>query len=155
MTVRSLNRLEPLRHVLLALRRRWLELRQGVRIDPTARVSLSARLVAGPGAPITIGAHTLVAFKTLLLAQQAGGRAAAITIGRDCFIGGGALILPGVTVHDGAIVGAGAVVSEDVPPRAIVAGNAARILQRDAPTGRFGRLQGADENEARLYRPGP
>jgi len=49
-----------------------------------------------------------------------------ITIGDDVWIGGGALILPGVTIGDGAIVGAGSVVTRDVPPRVTVAGNPAR-----------------------------
>jgi len=51
-----------------------------------------------------------------------------ITIGDDVWIGGGALILPGVTIGDGAIVGAGSVVTRDVPPRTTVAGNPARPL---------------------------
>ena len=52
-----------------------------------------------------------------------------IIIGNDVWIGANAIILPGVTVGDGAIVGAGAVVSRDVPPYAIVAGVPAKILR--------------------------
>ena len=51
-----------------------------------------------------------------------------VTIGRNVWIGGGALILPGVTVGDDAIVGAGAVVTRDVTPGATVVGNPARPL---------------------------
>lgn len=51
-----------------------------------------------------------------------------IAIGRNVWIGGGALILPGVTVGDDAIIGAGSVVTRDVPPGATVAGNPARVL---------------------------
>lgn len=47
-------------------------------------------------------------------------------------IGSGAVILCGVTIGEGAIVGAGSVVTKDVPPHTIVAGNPARIL-REAP----------------------
>jgi len=54
----------------------------------------------------------------------------AIRIGTNCWIGGGALILPGVTVGDDAIVGAGAVVTRDVPAGDTVAGNPARPLRR-------------------------
>jgi putative colanic acid biosynthesis acetyltransferase WcaF len=53
---------------------------------------------------------------------------AAIAIGVDAFVGARALILPGVTIGDRAVVGAGAVVPKDVPPGAIVAGNPARII---------------------------
>ena len=55
-----------------------------------------------------------------------------ITIGRNVWIGGGALILPGVTVGDDAIIGAGAVVTRDVAPGTTVAGNPARPLARSA-----------------------
>ena len=51
-----------------------------------------------------------------------------ITIGRNVWIGGAALILPGVTVGDDAIIGAGSVVTRDVAPGATVAGNPARPL---------------------------
>ena len=50
-----------------------------------------------------------------------------IHIGRNVWIGGGALILPGVTIGDDAIVGAGSVVTRDVPRGATVLGNPARL----------------------------
>lgn len=50
-------------------------------------------------------------------------------IGNDVWIGANAIILDGVNVGDGAIVGAGAVVTKDVPPYAVVTGMPARILR--------------------------
>lgn len=53
-----------------------------------------------------------------------------VRIGRHVWIGGGTIILPGVTVGDDAVVGAGSVVTRDVPDGATVAGNPARPLSR-------------------------
>jgi len=50
--------------------------------------------------------------------------------GRNSWIGFGACVLPGVTIGEGSIVGARSVVTEDVPPYAVVAGNPARLVRR-------------------------
>ncbi len=50
-------------------------------------------------------------------------------IGNDVWLGYDATVLPGVTIGDGAVVAAGSVVSADVPPYAIVAGNPARVVR--------------------------
>ena len=52
-----------------------------------------------------------------------------VVIGNDVWIGARVIILPGVRVGNGAIIGAGAVVTHDVPDYAIVGGNPARILK--------------------------
>jgi acetyltransferase-like isoleucine patch superfamily enzyme len=55
-------------------------------------------------------------------------------IGNDVWIGFRAMVLSGVTIGDGAVIGAGAVVSKDVAPYAIVAGNPAKVVRyRFAP----------------------
>lgn len=48
---------------------------------------------------------------------------------RGASIGSGAVILPGITIGENALVAAGAVVTADVPPRTLVAGNPARVLR--------------------------
>ena len=50
-----------------------------------------------------------------------------VAIGRDVWIGGGAIIVPGVTIGDNAVIGAGSVVTRDVPAGATVVGNPARV----------------------------
>ncbi len=57
-----------------------------------------------------------------------------IRIGNDVWIGGGAIVLPGVTIGDRSVVAAGSVVTRDVPPDTLVAGNPARPLRRLAMT---------------------
>lgn len=54
-----------------------------------------------------------------------------VTLENDCWIGTGAIILPGVTVGKMSIVGAGAVVTKDVPPHTIVAGVPAKIIDTE------------------------
>lgn len=51
-----------------------------------------------------------------------------VTIGRNVWIGGKAILLPGVTIGDDAVIGAGAVVTRDIPAGATAVGNPARIL---------------------------
>jgi acetyltransferase-like isoleucine patch superfamily enzyme len=51
------------------------------------------------------------------------------TIRRGARIGGGAILCPGVEVGEEAFIGAGAVVTKDVPPRVVVVGSPARVLR--------------------------
>ena len=53
-----------------------------------------------------------------------------IRIGSRVWIGGGAIVLPGVTIGDEAVIGAGAVVTRDVPDRVLAAGNPCRVLRQ-------------------------
>ena len=55
--------------------------------------------------------------------------AASVTIGDFAWIGGGAIILPGVTIGEGAIVGAGSIVSRDIPPHSVAVGNPALVIK--------------------------
>jgi acetyltransferase-like isoleucine patch superfamily enzyme len=52
--------------------------------------------------------------------------------------------MPGVRIGHSSIVAAGAVVTKDVPPRSIVAGNPAKIIRSDIEVGRYGRFLSAD-----------
>lgn len=54
---------------------------------------------------------------------------APITIGDDCWFGGSVIVLPGVTIGDNVVVGAGSVVTKDVPDNVLIAGNPARIIK--------------------------
>lgn len=53
-----------------------------------------------------------------------------VHIGRDVWVGASAVILSGVTIGDGSIIGAGSVVTGDIPPYSIAVGNPARVVGR-------------------------
>ncbi len=52
-----------------------------------------------------------------------------VRIGRNVWIGAGAIVLPGVTIGDNAVVGAGSVVTKDIPPNVVAVGNPCRVLR--------------------------
>jgi acetyltransferase-like isoleucine patch superfamily enzyme len=109
-----------------------------LRLDP--RVGISAAIICA-GREIIIGSDTIIGAGAMLIDNdfhasnpdgtwrteyQEGARP--IRVGRCVFIGSRAIILKGVTIGDSAIIGACAVVTRDVPPFAIVAGNPARVV---------------------------
>ena len=52
-----------------------------------------------------------------------------VHIGRNCWIGAGAIILPGITIGDNTVVGAGSIVTKDLPPNVVAVGNPCRVLR--------------------------
>ena len=100
-----------------------------------ANASSGGKLLLGGTAPIVIGHHTMIGFGVILHTstydesdwQRSVERP--IQIGRHCWLGAGARIMPGVRIRDYAVVGAGSCVCASVPERAIVCGNPARIVK--------------------------
>lgn len=86
------------------------------------KVEIGDGTQVGPGVQLLAADHPRDATKRALGLES--GRT--IRIGRNVWIGGGAIVLPGVTVGDDAIIGAGSVVTRDVPAGATVVGNPAR-----------------------------
>ena len=90
------------------------------------RVTIGAHVLVGPAAQIYTATHPMSADR-----RRAGleyGKS--VSIGDDCWIGGGAIICPGVRIGSGSVIGAGAVVTQDVPDGVLVAGNPARVTRR-------------------------
>ena len=52
-----------------------------------------------------------------------------VRVGRNCWIGAGAILLPGVTVGDNTVIGAGSVVTKDIPANVVAVGNPCRVLR--------------------------
>jgi maltose O-acetyltransferase len=100
-------------------------LNAGCTILDSAPVTIGDRSMLGPGVHIYCAEH----HKDVVLRRAGLEIARPVTIGKDVWIGGGAIILAGVTIGDGAIVGAGAVVRRDVAAGATVVGNPARVLR--------------------------
>lgn len=104
------------------------------------RVGMSATTVASH-LSVTIGDDTMIGAGTVITdsdwhnletnvntRHHADGKAAPVTIGRNVFIGTRCLILKGVTIGDNAVIGAGSVVTKNIPENAIAAGNPCRVL---------------------------
>lgn len=54
---------------------------------------------------------------------------ASVRIGKNCWIGAGAVILPGVTIGDNTVIGAGSVVTKDIPANVVAVGNPCRVMR--------------------------
>ncbi|KAK2834842.1 hypothetical protein FQN49_006859 [Arthroderma sp. PD_2] len=94
----------------------------------TCLVTIGARTLFGPGVNLYAGTHPMnPAVRRGTKGPEYGKE---IHIGEDCWIGGNVDILPGVSIGRGATIGAGSVVTKDVPPFHIAAGNPARIIRR-------------------------
>ena len=52
-----------------------------------------------------------------------------VRIGRNCWLGAGVIVLPGITIGDNTVVGAGSVVTRDLPSGVVAAGNPCRVLR--------------------------
>lgn len=96
----------------------------GVVLDVMGRVAVGPHTLIAPGCFITDHNHGIQPGR--FIDQQPCG-IGPVTIGEDVWLGAQVIILPGVSIGDGAVVGAGAVVTGDVPPGAIAVGVPARV----------------------------
>ena len=79
----------------------------------------------GPNVVVATAGHPLLPE----LREQGFQYNAPVHIGRNCWIGAGAILLPGVTVGDNAVIGAGSIVTKDVPASVLAVGNPCRVLR--------------------------
>ena len=100
---------------------------QGCFLHSAGGIEIGSCVGIGPGVKILTSAHRDDRVDLPIMHQ-------ALVFGRvvladGCDVGVGAILLPGVTIGEGAVVGAGSIVSRDVPPFGVVAGNPARLLR--------------------------
>ncbi|KAM0548828.1 hypothetical protein ACHAPJ_009684 [Fusarium lateritium] len=94
----------------------------------TCTVSIGSRTLIGPNVSFFSGTHPLdPEVRNGTNGPELGGP---ITVGQDCWIAGNVIILPGITIGNGCTVGAGSVVTKDVPDFHVVAGNPAKVLRQ-------------------------
>tara|TARA_B100000989_G_C19532516_1_gene470904 strand:+ start:5749 stop:6228 length:480 start_codon:yes stop_codon:yes gene_type:complete len=97
---------------------------------------------------IHIGANTLIGNGAVILShdhcKRVGNNQPYLTdtyIGKNCFIAINSIILPGVKIGDSVVVGAGSVVTKNIPSNSVVAGNPARIIRKDIVMNDFAALE--------------
>jgi maltose O-acetyltransferase len=90
-----------------------------------AAVTIGSNVLFGPSVQIYTATHPISTAER----RKSFESAKPITIGSDVWVGGGAIICPGVSIGDRSVVGAGSVVTRDIPPDVVAAGNPARVLR--------------------------
>ena len=80
----------------------------------------------GPNVTIATAGHPLLP----MLRQKGLQYNASVRIGKNCWIGAGAILLPGVTVGDDTVIGAGSVVTKDIPSGMVAVGSPCRVLRQ-------------------------
>jgi acetyltransferase-like isoleucine patch superfamily enzyme len=98
---------------------------RGTELDVLQQVSIGSHVLIGPGVFITDHNHRIEMNE---LIDQQGCSSAAVIIEDDVWLGAKVVVLPGVTIHRGAVVGAGAVVTKDLPANSISVGVPARVI---------------------------
>jgi maltose O-acetyltransferase len=89
-------------------------------------IRIGARTLFGPNVQIYTATHPL----DVEVRRSGLENGKPITIGEDVWIGGAAIILPGVTIGNGSVIGSGSVVTKDVPPMCVYAGNPAKFIKK-------------------------
>lgn len=119
---------------------KWLKKVYGMEIGEGSRIAMGVHLDKSINPKgIHIGKNTGIAREAMILSHDASRKLKTDTcIGDNCLIGTRAIILPGVKIGNEVIVGAGSVVMKDVPSNCLVAGNPARIIEKDIKCGPYG-----------------
>ncbi len=99
----------------------------GVYVNAYGGLKIGDKSLVGPCSTIHTANHETDPNKPL---QEQGWIKQPVTIGKWVWIGMSVAILPGVTIGDGAIVGAGSVVTKDIPPWTVAVGNPCKVIKQ-------------------------
>lgn len=94
----------------------------------TCLITIGSRTLVGPNVSFYSGTHPLD--PVIRHGTQGPELGKEIHVGEDCWIGGNVVVLPGVSIGRGAVVGAGSVVTKNVPDFTVVAGNPAKVIRK-------------------------
>lgn len=95
---------------------------------PAGEITIEDDVLVGSGVHIYVGNHRFND-PAVPIIDQGHSDSAPVTLRRGCWVGAAAIILPGVTIGENAVVGAGSIVTRDVAPCTLVAGNPARKVR--------------------------
>ncbi|MBK9586903.1 MAG: acyltransferase [Alphaproteobacteria bacterium] len=110
-------------------------------IHPHTLISLKANLDLTYPTGVHIGEGSAVSFDAVILTHDHIRSLYLDTrIGKFCQIGARSLIMPGITIGDHSIIGAGSVVTKDIPPNSIAVGNPAKVIRTGIMTTHWGKI---------------
>lgn len=97
----------------------------GLTLVDDTHIYVGDHTMFGPNVVVATAGHPILPE----LREQGYQYNAPVHIGRNCWIGAGAVILPGITIGDNVVVGAGSVVTKDLPDNVVAVGNPCRVLR--------------------------
>ncbi len=103
-------------------------------VQDDAEVTIGDRCDFGPNVTIVTPVHPMLPEERYLMMTADGEKkhlcyAEPVRIGNDCWLGASVTVCPGVTIGDGCVIGAGSVVTRDIPPRSFAAGVPCRVIR--------------------------
>ena len=103
-------------------------------VQDDAEVTIGDDCNFGPGVTIVTPMHPMLPEERKVMLDERGERkhlcwAEPVHIGSDCWFGASVTVCPGVTIGDGCVIGAGAVVTKDIPPRTFAAGVPCKVIR--------------------------
>ncbi len=121
-------------------------------ISPGVRISSAARIIIEDNCMLANGVYITDSDWHGIYDRLSFGKAAPVHLKKNVWVGDGAIICKGVTIGENAIIGAGAIVVDDVPENSIAAGNPASVVKRLDPAEPFTTRADWYQDPARLAR---